>query len=199
MNKGQSGQPSQMLFSKLFEETKEAFTRFAYTYVKDWDTADDIFMESIMQCWQVYTDSPSSITKPYLLSAIRNRALNFLRDQSTHFDAHGALYDHQVREIGLRVSTLEACDPTSLFTSEIEDIVQKTLAKLPEQTRRIFVMSRYDNLSNAEIALRTGLSSKAVEYHIGKALRLMRGNLKDYLYFMIIHQISALWAHFRWP
>lgn len=43
------------------------------------------------------------------------------------------------------------------------------------------MLSRFENRSNKEIAETVGLSVKSVEYHIGKALKVLRVSLKDYL------------------
>lgn len=60
---------------------------------------------------------------------------------------------------------------------------------LPEQTRRIFEMSRYENLSYKEIALRLNISTKGVEFHITKALKVLRVALRDYLPFYLLSLI----------
>ena len=52
---------------------------------------------------------------------------------------------------------------------------------MPEQTRRIFLMSRRENLSHREIAERLGITPKGVEFHITKANKHLRVLLKDYL------------------
>ena len=63
---------------------------------------------------------------------------------------------------------------------------------LPEQCRLIFKMSRFEDLKYREIADVLDISPKTVENQMGKALRLMRENLADYLtiLFIIIHFIS---------
>ncbi len=68
----------------------------------------------------------------------------------------------------------------SFFSREIQQIVERTLAKLPTQTRRIFNMSRLDNLPQKEIARLCGMTVKGIEFHIGRALKTLREALKDY-------------------
>ena len=52
---------------------------------------------------------------------------------------------------------------------------------MPEQSRDIFILSRYQNTPNKMIAEKLGISIKSVEFHITKALRILRVELKDYL------------------
>lgn len=52
---------------------------------------------------------------------------------------------------------------------------------MPEQSRNIFILSRYQNTPNRMIAEKLGISIKSVEFHITKALKILRTELKDYL------------------
>lgn len=88
---------------------------------------------------------------------------------------------HRQRELDLRVSTLEACEPDAIFDTEIQHIVQKALKQMPEQSRQVFIMSRYQNTPNKMIAEQLGISLKSVEFHITKTLKILRKELKDYL------------------
>ena len=67
------------------------------------------------------------------------------------------------------------------FSEEVNQIIQATLRTLPEQTRRVFKMSRFENKMNKEIAENLGITVKGVEYHISRALKEFRISLKDYL------------------
>ena len=80
-----------------------------------------------------------------------------------------------------RIASLEACNPEEIFSSEITEILRKTLASLPEQTRRIFILSRFEQKSVKEISELMHLAPKSVEYHITKSLKALRVALKDYL------------------
>ena len=78
----------------------------------------------------------------------------------------------------MRISSLEACEPETLFSNEVQELVNQALAKLPEKSRHIFIMSRYEGKNYQTIA---NLSVKSIEFHISKALNLLRKELKDYL------------------
>ena len=52
---------------------------------------------------------------------------------------------------------------------------------MPNQSRQIFIMIRYQNTPNKKIAEQLGISVKSVEFHITKALKILRTELKDYL------------------
>lgn len=169
-------------FTTLFEQYKEPFTLFAYSYIRDRAAAEDIYVEAMMLYWEKRQELPAGTNIPaYILTSVKNRALNHLRHLNIRAEAEEQLFHHKTRELNFRISSLESCDPSELFTLEMREIVRKTLDELPEQTRIIFYKSRYENKTNREIAEELNMNIKTVEYHITKSLKLFRLRLKDYL------------------
>jgi RNA polymerase sigma-70 factor (ECF subfamily) len=68
----------------------------------------------------------------------------------------------------------------------MRQIVNKAIGELPPQTREIFIKSRYREKSHKEIAEELNLSTKAVEYHITKALKTLRVSLREYSTFLLL-------------
>jgi RNA polymerase sigma-70 factor (ECF subfamily) len=64
---------------------------------------------------------------------------------------------------------------------EVQKIIDKTIESLSPQCKRVFMLSRFENLSNAEIVEKLGITVKAVEANITRALKIFRIELKDYL------------------
>lgn len=157
-------------------------------------TAEDIYMEAIIQYWEKRKELPADTNIPgYILTSIKNKSLNHLRHQTIRTDAEDQLYEHRKRELNFRISSLESCDPSDLFTIEVKEIIHNTLFELPEQTRMIFYKSRYENKTNKDIASELNVSIKTIEFHISKALKLFRKRLKDYLpTFLILININNL-------
>ena len=81
----------------------------------------------------------------------------------------------------MRLSALEACNPNEIFLEEIQEIIHHTMSTLSKQTYQIFMLSRFEHKSNKEIAEVMRITVKNVEYHISKALKVLRIALKDYL------------------
>lgn len=168
-------------FNQLFADYQGRFIRFANMYVRDMAVAEDFTIEALMQYWENRNTLKADSNVPaYILTIIKNKCINYLQHIQVREDASEHLKNHAEWELNTRISTLEACDPEELFTAEAQEIVNKTLATLPEQTRRIFIMSRVANKTRKEIAEEMNMTSKGVEYHIAKALSALRVNLKDY-------------------
>lgn len=143
--------------------------------------AEDIVSEALFTFWQ--TTRNEKVEHPYalLVTILKNGALNYLKHQDIVENAKDVLSSKMARDLNYRITTLEACDPEEIFSAEITDIVEKTLQILPEQTRRVFEMSRYDHMSVKEIAEALSITPKAVEYHITRSLKQLRIALKEYL------------------
>ncbi|RHJ93101.1 RNA polymerase sigma-70 factor [Bacteroides sp. AM07-16] len=166
----------------LFDQFKEPFILFANSYVRDIAAAEDIYMEAIMLYWEKRKDLPESVNIPaYVLTCVKNRAINYLRHLNVINEAEDQIMDQHTRELSFRISSLESCDPSELFTNELKQIIRTTLHEMPEQTRKIFFKSRYENKTYREIATDMNVSIKTVEFHIAKALKILRIKLKDYM------------------
>jgi RNA polymerase sigma-70 factor (ECF subfamily) len=169
-------------FNLLFTGYRERFIRFANAYVRDMAVAEDVTTDAFMYYWEHRHALPPDVNLPaYLLTIIKHNCLNHLEHIRIREAASEALKKHAEWELQTRISTLEACEPNDLFSTEIREIVEKTLATLPAQTRQIFIMSRYENRPYKEIAVHFDMTVKGVEFHIAKAIKRLSRSLKDYL------------------
>ena len=168
-----------------FETIYAAYYRrsflFVRSYVHDDMAAEDIAAEALIKLWQYLSDHAVESEEVLLLTILKNRSLDYLRHEQVKQQALEQLGEIHQRELELRISSLQECDPKQIFSKEVMQIINRTLEQLPERTRTIFQLSRFEKLSNREIAARMELSVKDVEYHISKSLKLLRVALKDYL------------------
>jgi len=80
------------------------------------------------------------------------------------------------------LNTDSAEEPEELLeVKEIREVVNRTLEELPEKPAQIFRMSRYEGLKYREIAEKLSISIKTVEANMGKALKVFRKNLQEYI------------------
>jgi len=168
-------------FSRLFQEYYPKFVRYANSYLEDNAAAEDIVMDSFMYCWENKESlSPINNIPAYLLTVIKNKCLNVLRAKKIQLKAKDKINDYNLRILEVSITTLEACDPIELFSEEVRQMVDDAITSLPDRTKEIFIKSRFQNKSYREIAEEMQLSTKAVEKHISKALKILRISLKDY-------------------
>ena len=168
-------------FNEIYTSYYKKSFFFAKSYVHDDLAAEDIASESLIKLWEKLKTEKIDYIEPLLLTILKNKALDYLKHEEVKRTAFESMVDWHQQELSIRISTLESCDPNEIFSDEVESIIRETLKLLPEQTRRIFLLSRFENKSNKEIAEQMGVSIKGVEYHISTALKALRITLKDYL------------------
>ena len=113
----------------------------------------------------------------YLYRSVHNECLNHLKHLKVRH-VHQAYATHHA------VHHAEDADPVRL--EELEKRIDIAMNRLPEQCRTIFQLSRFEELRYREIADKLGISVKTVENQMGKALRIMREELAEYLPSLII-------------
>lgn len=159
---------------------KKAFY-FVKSYVHDESVAEDIVSESLIKLWEQLKQREIDPIAPFLLTILKNKALDFLKHQEVERAALEEIKNWREYDLSIRICSLEECNPYDIFSGEVESIVNSTLKLVPPQTREVFMMSRFQNKSNKEIAESMNISIKSVEYHITKTLKVLRVALKDYL------------------
>jgi RNA polymerase sigma-70 factor (ECF subfamily) len=148
--------------------------------------AEDIVSETMLNLWNTLEKETVEYPQALLLSMLKNAALNYLRRQEVKREAMENMAAWMINDLKYRIDTLEACNPEEIYSSEIMQIVDKTLASLPRRTRRIFEMRRYELLAVKEIAESLSMKPKTIEYHFTKALKALRAALNDYLPLFLI-------------
>ena len=111
--------------------------------------------------------------KPYLYRATYNRSINHLNSvlvqrRVDHTDNLDELIDYEI---------LSYNQHDNLLLKEIEEEISSFVKTLPEQRKKVFLLSREENMKNKEIAFLLNISEKTVEKHITKALSDIRTHL----------------------
>lgn len=154
---------------------------FILEYVHLNDIAENIVQNTLMTLWnkkEELTDDTN--LGAYLFTVAKNDCLYKLRDQRYKQKLFES-WDFDRSELSANLDALATLNTSSFAFAEIEQIIEETLRQLPPQCRNVFYMSRFDEKRNKEIAEELGISVKAVEGHLTKALKLFRITLKDYL------------------
>lgn len=183
-----------MSINNTFDSIYKAYYKkcflFAKSYLHDETLASDCASDALIKLWDK-RDTLDSIDniQAFLFTIVKNLCLNLLQKEQLKRNVQEQLKGVEERELEFRIATLNACDPNYLFSKDIVRIYRETLATLPIQTCRVFKLSREDGLSNKEIANMLNLSVKGVDYHIAKALQLLRRTMKDYLFLFLLFRL----------
>ncbi len=179
-------------YKYLYQHDYKILCIVACEYVKDAVVAEMIVSDIIFAIWQNRSSLEiNSSLRSYLLKSVRNRCLNYLG----HTERQYALRQRVGESIEMKQSNHEnnADNPlTQLIEKELDIKINSCIELLPEQTRRIFCLSRFNNMKYEEIARETGVSVDVVKYHIKSALTRLRADLKDYLMALIVFMMEWL-------
>jgi RNA polymerase sigma-70 factor (ECF subfamily) len=166
-------------FEMLFRTYYKPLCNYAYSFVQDKDEAEEIVQATFLSVWEKRdTLAIHTGVKPYLYAMVRNASLNILKHEKIK-------QQHVAGELAVAERSVESVTRT-VMASELESRIYIALDKLPEQCRLVFKLSRFEELKYAEIAEQLNISIKTVENQMGKALKIMREQLKDYLPLLIV-------------
>lgn len=161
-------------FEQVFKEYYKRLHAYGYTFVKDDEAAEEIVQNVFCRIWekkdQLNTDGS---VKSYLYRAVHNESLNYLKHHKVRAKYEQYYTGHMSEEYDYSSRKME--------TSELEGHIQKAMSELPAQCRIIFHLSRFEHLKYQQIAGQLGISVKTVENQMGKALKLMRLKLVEFL------------------
>jgi len=156
-----------------------------YKFGFDLELAKDTVHTGFIKLWENrQTISPELSIKAYLYKIITNTSLDILK--------HDQVKLNHVRYIRQNASENTAAnDQNRVDFKLLGDDIEKAVAELPEQMRRIFKLCRYEELKYAEIAEQLGISKKTVETQMSRALVKLRLKLSLYLLYTIL--LVGLW------
>jgi RNA polymerase sigma-70 factor (family 1) len=162
-------------FERIYNSLWRKLYGVAYNYFRDKTAAQEIIQEVFVNLW-LRRDHLSEINdlEAYLFRSVKNK----IYDQFDKIASEEKLQKHL---------SLQLTEETNETKEEIEytetlDIINHEIDRLPDTTKTIFRLSRFDRYTNEEIAGRLHLSGKAVEYHITRALKRLRLRLNQFLF-----------------
>ena len=175
LRQGADGDPApSAAFDAIFRRWYGPLVGVADRMLRDTGAAEELAQDVLLELWRRRTTLDAGEEPgPYLIRAVRNRALNRLRHA----------------RVAARAAPMLAVDETApgsgpaaeAIESELAVAIGAAVAALPPGCRRVFLLSRADGLRYSDIAARLGISPKTVEAQMGRALRLLRARLGPWL------------------
>ncbi len=169
------GQGVEDLFEQVFKSHFKSLHAYACTIMRDPMPAEEIVQNIFLKLWEKKEEiTIKENISVYLYRAVHNESLNYLR----HRKVRSAYQSYAMRQ---HKQTEQEKPAEKVVMKELEKKLEVALQELPEQCRTIFQMSRFEDLKYREIADKLGLSVKTIENQMGKALKLLRLKLVDFL------------------
>ncbi len=161
------------MIEDAFKSHFKGLHQYAYAIIKDEIMAEEMVQNVFYKLWKNRdTIKVNESMAAYLYRSVYNESLNYLK----HLKVKMAYQAHAARTME---DINNAADKLKL--KELETKLEEALRELPEQCRTIFQMSRFQEMKYMEIAGKLGISVKTVENQMGKALKILRHKLVDFL------------------
>ncbi len=156
-------------FEMIFEKYSKDMFSFAMNIFRRREICEDIVQNIFVDFWTNRKKTKITHLKPYLYQAVKFQIYKYLRDRRISADD---LIPKDIVDFSMNISE-------KLESDELEEIINVQLEKLPPRCKQIFILSRYENMTNKEISTKLGISIQAVKNQISKALHFMRQNLSS--------------------
>ena len=175
----------QRAFTELFYHYYKSIGKFVYQMTKSAELTEEIVQDAFIKIW-LKRQTLKSIDNfdRYLHVVVRNEAINALKkiaaDRISSLKIEKFLVEESLTDL-------------SESSAEVyRDLIANAVSKLPEQQRKVYMMSRYDRLKYQEIADQLGLSQTTVKKHIQLAVAFIRAHLADRTELPIVLVLTAL-------
>lgn len=162
-----------MLTAQEFEHAFDLYytnlRNFLYYKTSQAELAEDVAADTFVKLWETRDKIDKTSLKAYIFTIGNNLAINHLKRDQLKFKF-------------LNLQTVKQDIKTPEYLLEMQEFDQKlqdTLALIPEGAREVFLMNRIDGLKYREIADMLGLSMKAVEKRMSRALAILRDEIKE--------------------
>lgn len=158
-------------FECFYKAQYKSYFMASFGYLNDTDLAQEVVNDVFMKIWE---DAEKLVIetslKSYVYRAVINRSLNVLAKQKREIQ--------QRKELGYVQD--ESYELRQIEENELKMALYKAIDQLPDQCKRVFCMSRFDQLKQQEIADKLGISIKTVKNHITHALQELHKKKASY-------------------
>ena len=179
-------------YKYLYDRHYQILCHVAAQYVKDDFLAETIVGDVIFHLWEVReTIEISTSVRSYLMSCVRHRCIDYLKSQHHQYEI--AQSPVGMSDFPVLQYVNDSDYPLGrLLEKELENEIMNAINRLPDECRKVFSMSRFENRKYEEIAQELKISVNTVKYHIKHALALLHEALGKYLAMVMMILIESM-------
>ncbi|QBQ42868.1 RNA polymerase sigma-70 factor [Sphingobacterium psychroaquaticum] len=158
-------------FETLFQLYWKRMFLFTVKTVADEEDAKEIVQEVFKSLWERSSNLELADAERYLLRSVKLKSLEYLRNKGNKIRHHKVILHNKTPYY----------EDNNFQYKELKNQLNTVVESLPNQCKNVFKMSREEGLTNKEIAGNLLITERAVEYHISKALSIIRLRLSESL------------------
>jgi len=154
---------------------------YAKQFTKTKEIAEEVVQDVFLNVWEQKGNlNITGSLKAYLFASVRNRCLDYLKHlQVVH--KFNEKYSHLLNEAEDLYFFSRESGESLLIADQLKKEVSEAIDSLPDQCRKIFLMSRFEGLKHQEIANSLGITKNTVQHQVSIALGKLRESLKKHL------------------
>ena len=149
-------------YNKAVEEYSDGVYRFILKNLRDSDRASDVVQDSFEKLWMHVAEIDFKVARSWLFTTAYNQMIDMLRRESKMV----LTGEHNDRDLYYEGSY-----------TDLSEVLNKALARLPEQQRSVIMLRDYEGYSYKEIGEITDMSEAQVKISIYRG----RMELKRYI------------------
>ena len=154
-------------FEILFQQYYARFYNFVHNLIKDSHNAEDIVQNVFMKVWINRKNlHPDQSIHNYIYVLTKHEVLNHIRDRKAYTQIERLVMSDQPSSLAVNDETFQIRD--------LDSRIRTFIASMPEQRRKVFMLSRYKGMGNKVIADMLGLSVRTVDRHINMVLTSLK-------------------------
>jgi RNA polymerase sigma-70 factor (family 1) len=162
-----AGFKSKSWFEDIFNLNYQVILNYLFYLSGDSGLSEDLVQDVFLQLWEKRDEVKDETVRAYLYTIARNSFLKSTRRQKYDMKFRSEYFEEKEHE-----------SPEYLLEmKEFDRKLQEVIASLSEKSRVVFLMNRMDGMSYREIAESLGVTVKAVEKQMSKALSMIREKL----------------------
>jgi len=159
----------------LFNLYYSKLCNYATTFVKAQDLAEGIVQETFIKFWENRASIEIEVNvEAYIFRSVHNNCINYLKKENMIRRQFKHMADEILYHNELALKNFKSDIIDNLVSAELESKLNNALDDLPPQSRKIFLMNRFDQLSYSDIAKELNISVNTVKTQIKRALKKLR-------------------------
>ncbi|MGJ1534264.1 RNA polymerase sigma factor [Sphingobacterium multivorum] len=170
-------QDNQGAFRYIFEKWHKKLYHFCIRYLNNPEQSEETVHDTLIKLWTTrHHLDPNQSLEGLLYTICKRLCLNRLREATRVSAAAEELW----------VNYMDQNNSTEEFINlvELQEFTDQAVLKLTKQQQLVFTMSRYEGLSQQEIAERLNISKETVKKHSAEALKALRLEFNNYFHLL---------------
>ena len=164
-------------FEEIYNLHWEKVYAICYYHLKDSDLAKDLVQDIFLSLLERNNKIQINISiEAYLVGAAKLKVIEHMRNHASR--------QKKLEELSINHRNDNNLTEEAINSKELREKLNKAIEYLPDQCKKIVILSRFEGKKNREISEKLHISERVVEYNISKALQVFRKSLKEYIPFL---------------